>query len=154
MRHRQSGSAPDHPTQIRLSLKDDPTDMNDTVSKALIALAPVGMLLIGSAFMLFRERTVPSILQLLGAGCLLVVVVIHICEGLQLLPSMHWGDEHSMGHYFDIASAGLGLTLFPLGYVLDVLTKQRRASARGDEGRQRAQTNAPREARAIRRGNP
>src|SRR5262249_31300383 len=35
----------------------------------------------------------------------------------------HWGDEHSVGHYLDFGSAILGLTLFPLGYLLHVLTK-------------------------------
>ena len=57
------------------SAKDYPTDMNDTLAKAFVALAPVGMLLFGSAFTFFRERTVPSVLQLLGAGCLLIVVI-------------------------------------------------------------------------------
>jgi hypothetical protein len=112
--------------------------MNDTLAKAFVALAPVGMLLFGSAFTFFRERTVPSVLQLLGAGCLLIVVIIHICEGLQLFPSVHWGDEHSVGHYLDIASAGVGLTLFPFGYLLDALTKQKRTSATAMQSRRQA----------------
>ena len=125
-------------TQIRPSAKDYPTDMNDTLAKAIVGLAPVGMLLFGSAFTFFRERTVPSVLQLLGAGCLLIVVIIHICEGLHLFPSMHWGDEHSIGHYLDMASAGVGLTLFPLGYLLDVLTRQKRTSATAMQSRRQA----------------
>ena len=125
-------------TQIHPSAKDYPTDMNDTLAKAVVALAPVGMLLFGSAFTFFRERTVPSVLQLLGAGCLLIVVIIHICEGLNLFPSMHWGDEHSIGHYLDMASAGVGLTLFPLGYLLDVLTRQKRTSATAMQSRRQA----------------
>jgi len=52
-----------------------------------------------------------------------VVVLAHICEALHLFPWMHWGDEHSVGHYLDLASAILGFTLFPLGYLLHVLTK-------------------------------
>jgi hypothetical protein len=51
---------------------------------------------------------------------------------------VHWGDEHSIGHYLDIASAGLGLTLFPLGYLLDVLTKQKRTRATAMQSRRQA----------------
>jgi hypothetical protein len=97
--------------------------MNITLVTALVALAPVCMLFSGSAVMFFREKRVPSFLQLLGAGCLGVVVLAHICEALDLFPWMHWGDEHSVGHYLDLGSAILGLTLFPLGYLLHVLTK-------------------------------
>jgi hypothetical protein len=93
--------------------------------KALVALAPVCMLFSGSAVMFFREKTVSSFLQLLGAGCLVVVVLTHVCEAFSLFPWMHWGDEHSVGHYLDLGSAVLGLTLFPIGYLLHALTKRR-----------------------------
>jgi succinate dehydrogenase/fumarate reductase cytochrome b subunit len=96
--------------------------MNVTLVTALVALAPVCMLVFGSAVMFFREKGVPSFLQLFGAGCLVVVVLAHLCEALHLFPWIHWGDEHSIGHYLDLGSAVLGLTLFPLGYLLHVLT--------------------------------
>jgi hypothetical protein len=73
------------------------------------------MLFSGSAVMFFSGKTAPLFLQLFGAGCLLVVVATHIFEALHLLPWMRWGDEHSVGHYLDLGSALLGLTLFPLG---------------------------------------
>ena len=63
-------------------------------------------------------------LQVVGAACLVIVVLTHFCEALHLLPWMHWGDRHSVGHYLDLASAILGLTLFPVGYLLDVLAKR------------------------------
>src|SRR5260370_4859078 len=97
--------------------------MNVTLVTALVALAPVCMLVFGSAVMFFREKVVPSFLQLFGAGCLVVVVLSHLCEALHLFPWMHWGDEHSIGHYLDFGSAILGFILFPLGYLLHVLTK-------------------------------
>jgi succinate dehydrogenase/fumarate reductase cytochrome b subunit len=93
--------------------------------KALVALAPVCMLFSGSAVMFFREKTVSSFLQLLGAGCLVVVVLTHVCEAFRLFPWMHWGDEHSVGHYLDLGSAVLGLTLFPIGYLIHALTNRR-----------------------------
>jgi hypothetical protein len=98
--------------------------MNVTLVTALVALAPVCMLFSGSAVTFFREKRVPSFLQLFGAGCLVVVVLSHICEALGLFPWMHWGNEHSVGHYLDFGSAVLGLTLFPLGYMLHVFTKR------------------------------
>jgi hypothetical protein len=37
---------------------------------------------------------------------------------------MHWGLEDSFGHFLELSSAGLGLTLFPIGYLLDALARQ------------------------------
>src|SRR5438874_7170728 len=65
-------------------------------------------------FGVVRESTLGSFLQLLGAGCLVVVVLTHLCEALHLFPRMQWGSEHSVGHYLDLRSAVLGLTLFPI----------------------------------------
>ena len=92
--------------------------MNAPLSKALVALVPAGILFVGSVLLFLRERTLGSLLQLLGAGCLVMVVLTHLCEALHLFPWMHWGDEQSIGHYVDLGSAVLGLTLFPVGYVL------------------------------------
>jgi hypothetical protein len=85
--------------------------------KALVALVPTLVLLSGSAVLLSRTRTIAALLQLLGAACLVVVVLTHICEALGLFPRMRWGHPDSTGHYLDLGSAVLGLTLFPLGYV-------------------------------------
>jgi hypothetical protein len=98
--------------------------MNIALLKALAATIPLLLLSSGAAVLFSRGRTVGSFLQLLGAGCLTLVVLAHFCEALQLLPWMHWGDEHSAGHYLDFASAVLGLTLFPIGYLLHALSRQ------------------------------
>lgn len=73
--------------------------------KALIALVPTGLLFAGSVVLFFGEKTVWSLLQLLGAGCLAVVVVTHVSEALHLFPWMQWGLENSAGHYVDLWSA-------------------------------------------------
>jgi succinate dehydrogenase/fumarate reductase cytochrome b subunit len=98
--------------------------MNATLLKALVALIPASILFSGSVVLFSRAKAVGSLLQLVGAGCLLVVVLAHICEALRLFPSMHWGLEHSIGHYLDLSSAVLGLTLFPVGYLLYALPKR------------------------------
>jgi hypothetical protein len=98
--------------------------MNVTLSKALVALVPVAILFVGSVVLFFREKGVGSFLQILGAGCLVMVVLAHICEAPHLFPWMHWGSEHSAGHYLDLWCAVLGLTLFPIGYLLHALTKR------------------------------
>jgi len=98
--------------------------MNATLFKALVALVSAGVLFVGSLLLFRRERNLGSFLQLLGAGCLVMVVLAHLCEALHLLPWMHWGLEHSVGHYLDLGSAVLGLTLFPIGYLLHALTKR------------------------------
>jgi hypothetical protein len=98
--------------------------MNTTLLKSLLACAPTSLLLAASIRAFGCRRTVGSCLQLLGAGCLLLVVLTHVCEALDLLPRMQWGCAHSLGHYLDLSSAVLGLTLVPIGYGLQVLAKR------------------------------
>lgn len=97
--------------------------MNVTLLKALIALLPVGMLFWGSVVLFSRGKSGRSFLQLVGTSCLMLVVLTHVSEALHLFPWMHWGAEHSVGHYVDFWSAVIGLTLFPIGYLLQTLTK-------------------------------
>lgn len=97
-----------------------------TLIRALVALVPTCLLFSGSVVLFFRGKTVWSLLQLLGAGCLVVVVLTHISEALHLFPWMHWGIAHSGGHYLDLWSAVLGLTLFPVGYLFHAITKATR----------------------------
>ncbi len=95
--------------------------MNATLFKALVALLPACLLFSGSTIMFFREKTQVLYMQLVGAGCIVLVVLTHVCEALHLFPPMHWGLEHSAGHYVDLVGAVLGLTLFPAGYFLHAL---------------------------------
>lgn len=92
--------------------------MNATLLKALVVLLPAFVLSSGSVVLFIRGKTISSFLQVVGAGCLVLVGLTHVCEGLYLFPWMHWGLEHSPGHYLDLGSAVLGLTLFPIGYLL------------------------------------
>ena len=99
--------------------------MNVTLLKSLVASVPACMLFSGAVVWFFRGKNVWSFLQLVGAGCLVVVVLAHISEALHLFPWMHWGLEHSAGHYLDLSSAVLGLSLFPSGYLLHSIAKCR-----------------------------
>jgi len=92
--------------------------MNVALVKSLVALVPTRVLLSGSDLLYSRAKTLPSLAQLFGAGCLLLVVLAHICEALNLFPAMGWGSEDSAGHYLKFWSAIFGFTLFPLGYLL------------------------------------
>ena len=98
--------------------------MRVTLLKGLMALVPASMLFSGALVLFFRGKTVCTSLQLIGAGCFMVVVLTHICEALNLFPWMLWGLEHSVGHYVDLWSAILGLTLFPVGYLIHAFIKQ------------------------------
>jgi hypothetical protein len=96
--------------------------MSDGAPAILLAIGiPACMLFSGSAILFSRRKTFASFLQLLGAGCLIVVVGTHVAEALRLFPWMNWGFPHSVGHYVDLASAVLGVTLFPLGYLIYAL---------------------------------
>jgi hypothetical protein len=92
--------------------------------KALVALVPAATLFLGSAVLFVRTKTANSFLQLLGAGCLFIVVLAHVAEALRLFPSMGWGFEDSPGHYVDLLGAVLGLALFPAGYLGYALTRR------------------------------
>jgi predicted Na+-dependent transporter len=96
--------------------------MNATLLKALVALLPVSLLFSGSILFFRKGRTVHAFLQLVGTGCLLLVVLAHVSEALHLFPWMGWGIEDSAGHYVDLSSAVLGLTLFSIGYLLHALS--------------------------------
>jgi hypothetical protein len=99
--------------------------MNDTLVKAVAAFVPASALVFGSVVLFRIERTAWSFLQVLGAGCIVVVILAHVAEALHLFAWMHWGLEHSLGHYLVLSSAVLGLTLFPTGYLLYALSKRR-----------------------------
>ena len=99
--------------------------MNIPLFKALIALIPVSLLLSGSVIMWLRRKASYQFIQLLGVGCLVVVVLAHVCEALHLFRGMHWGLEHSAGHYLDLTAALLGVALFPVGYLLQALHQPR-----------------------------
>lgn len=92
--------------------------MNGTLEKAVILAVPVALVLRFSIARFARAKTLSTLLQLLGAGCLIIVVLTHVAEVLHVLPSMGWGEPHSVGHYTDLASAVLGTTLLIAAFVV------------------------------------
>ena len=98
--------------------------MNATLLKALVALVPGSLLFSGSVVLFVKKKAAHSVLQLLGAGCLLLVILTHLAEGAHLFPWMNWGREHSVGRYLDLGSAVLAGALFPLGYLLYAVGKR------------------------------
>jgi hypothetical protein len=65
------------------------------------------------------------LLQIFGVACLIVVVLTHIAERLQLFPGMGWGQPDSIGHYLDLISAIVGGVLLLAGFLGHALTRQR-----------------------------
>jgi len=61
---------------------------------------------------------------LFGLACLLIVVLTHVAETFQIFPAMRWGMPNSAGHYLDLVSAILGVTLLLLGIVIGALTRR------------------------------
>lgn len=100
--------------------------MHATLIKAMLASIPASILLMWSVMVCLKSRTLGSLLQAVGAACLLVVVLTHVSEALRLVPFMRWGEEDSAGHYLDLASAMLGVTLFPLGFIWHAAKKRPR----------------------------
>jgi len=65
--------------------------VNVTLVTALVALVPVSVGVAWSSITFARRKTLFSFLQLVGAGCL-VVVLTHVAEALHILPWMRWAN--------------------------------------------------------------
>jgi hypothetical protein len=98
--------------------------MNPKLLKAVAALAPAGMLLVGSTRQLSRGKGTAAVFQFIGAICFVVVIIAHLAEALSWFPWMHWGLDDSVGHYIDLLAAIGGLALFPIGYPFGALTRE------------------------------
>ena len=84
---------------------------------------PAVLLLLGALALFRRGKSLPCLMQVVGAAGLVTVVLAHLAEAFALLPWMRWGAEHSAGHYLDLSGAILGATLFPVGYLLHAFGK-------------------------------
>jgi len=71
-----------------------------------------------------------AVLLLLGSAGLIVVVLTHVAEALQIFPSMGWGLPDSAGHYLDLVSAFLGCALLALGLLMALSPRRSRSSMR------------------------
>ena len=100
--------------------------MNPTLLKALAALAPICMLLVGAKSCLLERSELRLPCNCSVPQGMMMVLLTHLCETFQLFPWMHWGKENSIGHYLDLSSAILAVTLFPFGYLLHALARRRR----------------------------
>ena len=89
--------------------------MNATLLKALVLAVPVASAVAWSVRAFTQSRTLGSTLQLIGAACLSVVVLVHVAEALEVMSFMRWGAPDSPGHYVDLSSAIGGIALFPTG---------------------------------------
>lgn len=94
--------------------------MNATLENALVALIVVGALTVWLTVLFRKRRAVFLAPQLVGAVCLMIVVLTDLCEALHLFPRMHWSEPDSAGHYLDLSSAIAGITLLSAGYLLDL----------------------------------
>jgi len=96
--------------------------MNLHVQHTLLGIGIPAFILFGGSIIIFSKgRNVTSLLQLIGAGGLVVVVLTHFAEAFQFLPWMGWGTERTVGHYLDLTGAVLGLALFPVGYLIQAM---------------------------------
>ena len=96
--------------------------MNTALVITLLLLMPASLMFSGSVILFCRRKSMSTLLQIAGAGCLIVVVLCHLSEALHLFPWMRWGLKNSVGHYLDFWGAVAGLTLFPIGYLLHAIT--------------------------------
>jgi formate hydrogenlyase subunit 3/multisubunit Na+/H+ antiporter MnhD subunit len=103
--------------------------MNPALIKVLLVLTPTLLLLLATVALYVRTQAAAALLQALGAACLLVVVLAHVCEVLNVLPFMGWGAKGSIGHYIDLVSAILGVALLAVGALIHALRKRKAHAA-------------------------
>ncbi len=99
--------------------------MEGALLKTVVALMLALLLTAGALILWLRARRITALLQLIGAGGLLIVGIAHLAEAAQLFTFMGWGRPDSVGHYLDLAGAIVGGSLFPCGYLAHALTSRR-----------------------------
>jgi hypothetical protein len=67
-------------------------------------------------------------LLLAGSACLFIVILTHVAETFNIFPAMGWGLPNSVGHYLDLVSAILGITLLLLGFIAAALNRRKNSS--------------------------
>jgi len=73
--------------------------------------------------MFFRRCSTATGLLLIGVACLIVAMLTHVAERLQVFTFMGWGQPDSAGHYLDLTSAILGCTLLAVGLLATALDR-------------------------------
>jgi hypothetical protein len=68
-----------------------------------------------------RHAATGRYLMLLGAGCLVIVVLTHVCETFHLFPAMGWGLKHSPA----IISTSAPLLSASLSFLQDISLRSR-----------------------------
>jgi len=101
--------------------------MNMTLIVAVVIGVPIVLLFILAARRFATTPTVTSALTVLGAASLVVMVLTHIAEALNLFPAMGWGQRHSVGHYLDLLSVYAGIA-FLVAAALCPLLRQKTAN--------------------------
>lgn len=92
--------------------------------RIIVISIPVFIAFGASTTAFVKERTLIALVQLIGAICLVVVILAHIMEAFDLFPSMGWGHPKTIGHYIDLASVITGVTLLLIGYLLRHLSQR------------------------------
>ena len=92
--------------------------MNFALSKILILFVAAAVLLIRTASAVLHQPTASRVLQLCGSVALMIVVLTHIAEALNLFTFMGWGQPNSMGHYLDLWSLALGIVFLLVGHLM------------------------------------
>jgi hypothetical protein len=72
--------------------------------------------------------TIGRIFLLAGSACLFIVLLTHVAETFHIFPAMGWGLPNSNGHYLDLGSAILGVTLLLLGFIACALTRRKNSN--------------------------
>jgi hypothetical protein len=72
--------------------------------------------------------TIGRFLLLAGSTCLFIVVLTHVAETFHIFSAMGWGLPNSIGHYLDLGSAILGVTLLLLGFIAGALTRRKNSN--------------------------
>ena len=96
----------------------------DLLSEAIV-LVPFALLLIGSIGLLWKAKTFPTVLQLIGAGCMFALTLMNFLRELQLKAGINLGFKAAGADKGLVPLYFLGITCFTVGYMFHAFTRQR-----------------------------
>lgn len=99
--------------------------MTGTLLVAVVIGIPILLLFVLAGRRLVTAPTLTSTFTVLGAGSLLVMVLTHVAEALNLFPAMGWGRRHSVGHYLDLLSVYAGIAFLVAAALCPLLRHKR-----------------------------
>ena len=86
--------------------------------KGFLALGAACVFLGVSAALFLTRRSLGPALQAFGLACFGIMALTHVFEAFAILPTLGWGQAHTVGHFIDLSAALLGVAFVTASFLL------------------------------------